>query len=585
MHCTTQKLIVASLITVACLSSIADPLDSTKLRNWTVRGNDNIHATLVDLESVEIDGKKTVVVKLKSLEKSKDSDKNLLEGDIFKILKIPLQDLSPDEQKQALQEYAVILNAQRYSAKPRNWTKKNGEKVHASFIALKATQIDQRIFEFVVLERSSDAKMFNVPLEKLSAADQKNASRQAKRKQSLGKLFVQKQKEARQIQEIYAAERLRKLEERDRLKKQHELALLERGEPDVRGVFWDDPPEIVAFAQQEKGLVVEKREVTVKDQRIFLKGLHTKSRFTKEYSAEIIQEIQRQNHLDLERNHSKKENLLRDDPGRSMSADQIWQRVPRFVGENLKTDITSTLNRYISGQLARRHQKAADRKGIENDKEPLIGRDKSRFGNGKSKTNRKNQDKEIAKLRSKIDQYVSKEFGLLLDELRLERHVRLHGDISLLDERQSITFFFSIGKLSRVKIQPRHPARFGTPFFSFPTRSRHVLIEKYGECLTKNGHEINQLEQTFLGGDPERPNYDPNSFFSEWRLPRTTIELRKQPDDYSLTYNPVGSSTFLSDFYARIDDANKTQLHKDKTQLGKDRTQRNKDKTQLEDEL
>ena len=92
MHCTTQKLIAASLITVACLSSIAAPLDSTKLRNWTVRGNDNVHATLVDLELVEIDGKKTVVVKLKSLEKSKEekskeSDEDLLGGDIFKILK------------------------------------------------------------------------------------------------------------------------------------------------------------------------------------------------------------------------------------------------------------------------------------------------------------------------------------------------------------------------------------------------------------------------------------------------------------------------------------------------------------------
>ena len=257
-----------------------------------------------------------------------------------------------------------------------------------------------------------------------------------------------------------------------------------------------------------------------------------------------------------------------------MSADQIWQRVPRFVGENLKTDVTSTLNRYISGQLSRRHQKDVDRSKRIQDEER------------KSGENSKKQNKEIAKLRSKIDQYVSKEFGLLLDELRLERHVRLHGDISLLDERQSITFFFSIGKLSGVKIQPRrHPVERGIPFFSFPRRSRHVLIEKYGECLTKNGHEINQLEQTFLGGDLERPNYDPNSFFSEWRLPRTTIELRKQPYDYSLTYNPVGSSTFLSEFYARIDDANKTQLHKDKTQLGKDRTQRNKDKTQLEDEL
>ena len=66
----------------------------------------------------------------------------------------------------------VILNGKLQAAGPRNWTNKEGKKIHASFVDLVVKEQDGTESEIVILERSSDERRFEIPLKLLSELDQ-----------------------------------------------------------------------------------------------------------------------------------------------------------------------------------------------------------------------------------------------------------------------------------------------------------------------------------------------------------------------------------------------------------------------------
>ena len=627
MHCTIQKLLAASLITLACVSAIAAPAHSTTAREWKVEGNDNVHATLVDLELVQVDGENSVIVHLERTGESVDDGeqkdpkkanrkKNKKTGkpqrddsEPQRIYKIPLQNLSTDEQKHAWQEYALILNAQRYSSKPRNWKNKNGKKVHAKFIDLEVKQIDEKTSEVVLLERSSDVKIFNVPLEQLSEIDQKNALRQAERKQSLDKRFTQKQKEASEMKKVAAemkkvAAQMQKEHavEQGRLKKQYELLLQERGEPDVRGVFWGDSPEMVAYVQEKRGLALLKTEVTYEQQKRLLSKL-AKGDFSQRFATRVIRGVARQ--IDNERQEklnkegkrqgakenisdprlkgSKKSGGPWADIPEDVQPDEIWARVPKYVAAYLKNAVLSSLRNHASTGLKRPLSPEEKKKGRdwgnEKDAERYEGKERLKRGSRNSNSNKITvilvseslQKSEESRRRSEFDQllkqvrvYVSKSLDTLLDSLQLERHVRLHGDLTLLDGKRPITFFFDNGKLIRVYIVVK-PSGHGDVVQAI----HQMLIKKYGKALTKNRSEREQLVKEIviesqLSKDSKEILLErveeliPDHFFdyetySVWQLPRSTIECFDFLGDAFILYQSPDSTTFLTRFYESLE--------------------------------
>ena len=78
----------------------------------------------------------------------------------------------------------VMLDGQLQAAGPRNWKNKEGKKIHASFVDLVVKKQDGTESEIIILERSSDKRVFEIPLKLLSELDQKITRKYLKRAES-----------------------------------------------------------------------------------------------------------------------------------------------------------------------------------------------------------------------------------------------------------------------------------------------------------------------------------------------------------------------------------------------------------------